>query len=518
MDNNYSDEGIRLLKHKVNLASILFSWTGIIIILLAIMVIAFLMAIGHLAEWMMRIVAVVYLFELAVVIYLVNSSMDSSAKITWLLVIMVLPILGACLYLYSLLSVGSRTLRRVTKEKTNFTRQNLRANEEEWQALAIQDPQAAATATYLDKTGRFPVYAHNKVTYYPLGEYKWEALLEDMKAAKEFIFMEYFIIQEGLMWGKMLEVIKKKAAEGVEIRVMYDGTNEFSTLPHNYRKKLAEIGVQCKVFSPLIPIVSTYFNYRDHRKILVVDGKVAYNGGVNLADEYINAYQKHGHWKDTAIRIEGPAVDSFTTMFLELWHLTDEMPVYDKYIGKYDTFDEKGYVIPFGDNPFDEYKAGETVYMDILYQAKRYVHITSPYLILDDEMIAALCSTALRGVEVKLIVPGISDGKMVEALGKTYYKRLVEAGVEVYNYSPGFIHAKMFISDDVKAVVGTINLDYRSLYHHFECGTYMYDTDCIAQIEADYQDTLAKCHRVTLEEARLGSIIGRVVRLFAPMM
>ena len=518
MDNNYSDDGIRLLKHKMNWANILFSWTGIVVIILAIMVLAFLWVFGHFAQWMMQIVALVFLFELGVIIYLVNCDMDSSAKITWLLVTMALPILGAFLFIYTRLCIGSRELRKRTKEKNNITREILGNRDEEWQALDKADTQAAATATYLEKTGMFPVYTGNKVTYYPLGEYKWKALLEDLKNAKEFIFMEYFIIEEGLMWGKMLEILKQKAAEGVEIRVMYDGTNEFATLPHNYPKKLKEIGIDCRVFSPLIPIISTYFNYRDHRKILIVDGKVAYNGGVNLADEYINAIVKHGHWKDTAIRIEGPAVESFTMMFLELWNLIQDMPDSEKYLDKHETFDVKGYVIPFGDNPFDDYRAGETVYMDILYQAKRYVHITSPYLILDDEMISALCNTALRGIDVKLIVPGTCDGKVVGALGETYFGPLVKAGVEVYTYTPGFVHAKMFISDDIKAVVGTINLDYRSLYHHFECGTYMYDVDCIADIEADFQDTLTKCHRVTEEESKKKTLIGQVARLLAPMM
>lgn len=518
MDNNYSDEGIRLLKSQMNLGKVLFSWTGIIVILLVIMVLAFLQIIGNFAHWLTGIAAGVFIFELIVVIYLVNSRMDSSAKITWLLVIMALPVLGACLYIYSLQSIGSRALRKATEERSQLTRETLGTREEDLNALCSKDPQAGGTATYIDNTGMYPVFTGNKVTYFPLGELKWQALLEDMKNAKEFIFMEYFIIQEGLMWGKMLEIMKQKAAEGVEIRVLYDGTNEFSTLPHSYPKKLEEIGIQAKMFSPLIPIVSTYFNYRDHRKILVIDGKVAYNGGVNLADEYINAIQKCGHWKDTALRIEGPAVDSFTMMFLEMWHLLKGTPDAQKYIGKSESFDTKGYVIPFGDNPFDKYKVGETVYMDILYQAKKYVHITSPYLILDDEMIAALCSTALRGVDVKLIVPGICDGKMVGELGKTYYGRLVDAGVEVYEYTPGFIHAKMFISDDIKAVVGTINLDYRSLYHHFECGTYMYDTDCIQDIEADFEDTLAKCRRITVEETKKTTVLGRIARLFAPMM
>ncbi len=516
--NNNTDEGVRLLKHKMSFGRVLFSWTGIILILLIIFVSLFLVAISYFAKWLTGIAAGVFIFDLLVVIYLVNSNMDSSAKITWLLVITAIPVVGACLYLFSRLSIGSRTLRKATEDQQYMTRDSLGNHDAELAELAKQDTQAAGTAAYIQSTGNYPVWMHNDVKYYSLGEYKWEALLEDLRAAKEFIFMEYFIIDEGLMWGKMLEIMKQKAAEGVEIRVLYDGTNEFNTLPRNYPEKLKEIGIQCKIFSPLIPVVSTHYNYRDHRKILVIDGKVAYNGGVNLADEYINAIVKYGHWKDTAIRIAGPAVDSFTVMFLEMWNLLEEKPDVEKYIGKYDTYDSKGFVIPFGDNPFDKHKVGETVYMDILYQAKQYVHIMSPYLILDDEMIAALCSTALRGVDVKLIVPGMYDKQVVGELGETYYERLIQSGVEVYAYTPGFIHAKMFISDDIKAVVGTINLDYRSLYHHFECGTYMYDTECIKDIKADFEDTIAKCHKVSLEEAKKTKAAGHVARLLAPMM
>ena len=322
----------------------------------------------------------------------------------------------------------------------------------------------------------------------------------------------------------MLEILARKAKEGVDVRVMYDGTCEFSTLPHDYPKRLRKLGIKCKMFSPVTPFVSTHYNYRDHRKILVIDGHTAFNGGVNLADEYINHVEKYGHWKDTAVMLKGEAVKSFTLMFLQTWNIDEKRPEFEEFLA-YPTFaPEKtaGYVIPYGDCPLDQDKVGERVYMDILNRAQKYVHIMSPYLILDGEMETALKFAAERGVEVCLILPGIPDKAAPYALAKTHYASLVESGVQIYEYTPGFVHAKVFVSDDREAVVGTINLDYRSLYHHFECATYMYEVGCIPEIEADFQSTLEKCRKVTPETIRkekwTRKAAGFVLKTIAPLM
>ena len=304
---------------------------------------------------------------------------------------------------------------------------------------------------------------------------------------------------------------------------MYDGMCEMGTLPPDYWKLLEAKGIKSHPFSPIKPFLSSHYNYRDHRKILVIDGKVAFNGGVNLADEYINRIVRFGHWKDTAIRIVGPAVDSFTLMFLQMWYVWEDEAEYASFLHKAAEVPEaKGYVMPYSDSPLDEYKVGESVYMDMLYRATDYVHIMSPYLILDGELETALCFAAQRGVDVKLILPGIPDKKVPYALAKTHYQFLVDAGVKVYEYTPGFIHAKIFVSDDVKAAIGTINLDYRSLYHHFECATYLYKTDCISEIEADFRKTLKKCRRVTNETIKAESFsnkfIGKVAKFLGPLM
>ena len=349
-------------------------------------------------------------------------------------------------------------------------------------------------------------------------------MLEDLAKAEQFIFMEYFIIEEGYMWGKILEILTAKARAGVDIRVMYDGMCEMFQLPADYWKLLEKEGIKAKAFAPIRPLISSHYNYRDHRKILVIDGKIAYTGGVNLADEYINHKERFGYWKDTAIRIRGEAAHSFTLMFTQMWNAgrkePDELPKLAEESWKPEK--ASGTVIPYCDCPLDGERVGESVYMDILYRANNYVHIMTPYLILDGELATALKYAAERGVDVRLILPGIPDKKMAYALAKSHYRELLRSGVKIYEYSPGFVHAKVFVSDDKKAVVGTINLDYRSLYHHFECAVYMYKTDCIPDIEQDFQNTMAQCRTVTEEtvknETFFYRFFGRILKFLAPLM
>ena len=271
---------------------------------------------------------------------------------------------------------------------------------------------------YLGRSGCFPLYDHTSVTFYPIGEKKFEAMLEELEKAKKFIFMEYFIVEEGYMWGRILEILQRKAKEGVDVRVMYDGMCEMSTLPADYWKLLKAEGIQAKAFSQIKPFISSHYNYRDHRKILVIDGNVAFNGGVNLADEYINRVERFGHWKDTAVMLKGEAVKSFTLLFLQMWYVGEKEPDYESFLTEESEPQQKsdGYVMPYGDCPLDEYKVGESVYMDFLNRAVDYVHIMTPYLILDGELETALCFAAQRGVDVKLILPGIPDKKVPYAL------------------------------------------------------------------------------------------------------
>ncbi len=523
MEQNEDIKVTKLVNKVPRIGRILFSWTSIIIVLLIIGVLAVFSVFQWFYDWLSTITAGIFIFDILVIIYLVNSKMDSSGKITWLLIISAIPVIGALLYMYTRLDFGFISIKSYFQDERTVSRDYINEDNFAKKELKKLDSDAGGTAAYVSSTGNYPVFQNTSVKYYPLGEYKWQDMLKDLEKAQKFIFLEYFIIGEGLMWGSILHILAEKVKAGVEVRVMYDGTCEFTTLPHNYPERLKKLGIQCKMFSPLTPILSTSYNYRDHRKILVIDNQIAYNGGVNLADEYINHIERFGHWKDTAIRLEGDAVQSFTMMFLEMWNLTEhEVKVAEYMKVKPVPVTSDGYVMPYADTPFDDFRTGESVYMDLLYQAGRYVHIMTPYLILDDEMVMALRTAALKGIDVRIILPGIPDKKVVYQLAKTYFWILKKAGVRIYTYTPGFVHAKVFVSDDIKAVVGTINLDFRSLYHHFECATYLYGSSCIADIEQDFMETLEKCHEVTDEEVYRQNLfergVGRFARMVAPML
>lgn len=515
----------RLAKpRKKGLLGFVFSRFLIILILLILQVLVYFALFSWLNSYMSHFYVIMSLFTLVMVIYLFMSGIDASAKLTWLLIMAVVPFVGAVLLLYTQRNFGHRKLKEHAEEMIRETKTAISQSERVTQRLKADGGDTEDLAKYLSRSGCFPVYDNTEVTYFPLGENKFEAMLAELEKAKRFIFMEYFIIEEGYMWGKILEILIRKASEGVDVRVMYDGMCEMSTLPADYWKLLKKQGIRAKPFAPIVPVLSTHYNYRDHRKILVIDGETAFNGGVNLADEYINRKERFGHWKDTAVMLKGEAVKSFTLLFLQMWNIGEKQPEFLPWLEDtgYRPKQTEGYVMPYGDCPLDEDKAGEMVYMDMLNRAGDYVHIMTPYLILDGELETALKFAAERGVDVKLILPGIPDKKGAYSLAKSHYKALTEAGVKIYEYTPGFVHAKVVVSDDEKAVVGTINMDYRSLYHHFECATYLYKTKCISAIEADFQDTLAKCRPVTAESIKnekLGyKLLGIVMKFVSPLM
>lgn len=519
------DRGIRLIKKgKKGLLSIIFSRFWIMSLLIVLQFIVLFMMFFQYGEYRPHYDIVKNVFVTLMVFYVLNHPMNSNAKITWLVLVMLFPVFGALLFWFTQLEVGHRMEKVRLEHIINMTKTAIPQNKEVIKRISEESPEMKALVHYLARSGCYPIYDKTDVTYFPSGETKFEELLMQLEQAKDFIFLEYFIIEEGIMWGRILEILAKKAEEGVEIRLMYDGTCESFLLPHDYPRRLAELGIKCKMFAPVTPFLSTHYNYRDHRKIVVIDGKVAFTGGVNLADEYINEKECFGHWKDTALMLRGEAVKSFTLMFLQMWNVREKNNDFYKYINvpAVSVKEAKGYVIPYGDCPLDDDRVGERVYMDILNRANKYVHIMTPYLIIDGEMETALRFAAKRGVDVKIILPGIPDKKYAFALAKTHYKHLLDAGVKIYEYTPGFVHAKVFISDDCKAVVGTINLDYRSLYHHYECAAYMYRTDCIADIERDFEETLTKCTHVTKDsikkERLLFKITGWVLKVVAPLM
>ena len=515
----------RLAKPKEKgLMPLLFSRFFLIVLLLIVQVVLVFSFYSWLRGLLPFFSVITTLFTIGGVIYLFNCDMDSSAKLTWMFIIAILPITGVALLAFTQTNLGHRTLQRRVAELIDQTAGAVPQPVEAMEKLKDDPAGTDDLVAFMNRSGCFPVFSGTETVYFPQGEDKFAAMLEELRKAEKFIFMEYFIIEEGYMWGSILRILEEKAKAGVDVRVMYDGMLEITTLPSDYCKLLEARGIKAKAFAPIRPVVSTHYNYRDHRKILVIDGKVAFNGGVNLADEYINRRERFGHWKDTAVMLRGDAARSFALMFLQMWNITEQTPAFDPWIADSGFAPEhpSGFVIPFGDCPLDEDKVGRAVYMDILNRATDYVHIMTPYLILDDELKTALTFAAQRGVEVRLILPGIPDKKLAYALAKSHYRQLVRAGVEIYEYTPGFVHAKVFVSDDAKAVVGTINLDYRSLYHHFECGTYLYRADCIPDIERDFQDTLAKCRKVTPEtiknETPYYKIMGNLMKFVAPLM
>lgn len=517
----------RFISNIKKLGRLIFGRTMVVFLFLAIQIVFFWLCVSYMKNSMEYFYAISLIISTLAMIYIISDNSNTSFKIAWIIPVLTLPVFGTLMYTYVRLELGTRLVRNRLSDVIKDTNRFLAQNDDVVREIADIDESEARFANYMSDHAFFPVYKNTATKFFPLGEDKFEALKRELLAAEKFIFMEYFIIDEGYMWDSILEILKQKVKEGVEVRLMYDGTCTLMLLPVNYPKKLQAFGIQCKVFSPIVPVLSTVQNNRDHRKIVVIDGKTAFTGGINLADEYINKVQRFGHWKDTGIMLKGEAVKSFTMMFLQNWNMNEQKrDEFSDYIVS--DFPEirneakPGYVIPYSDSPLDRENVGQNVFLDILYRAKKYVHIMTPYLIIDDEMITALCYAAKRGVDVSIIMPHIPDKKYAFWLAHTYYAELIGAGVKMYEYTPGFVHAKVFVSDDIRAVVGSINLDYRSLFLHFECAAYTYGTLSVGETEDDYQRTLQKCQLITLEDCKKFNVftkfIGKALRMIAPLM
>ena len=506
------------------LFKIIFSRTLVILLMVVAQILALLGSFIGVKSAYPYIWQCMYLLGAFLIIYIINRDEPTDFKMTWIILVCLFPVLGALIYVFVMGNFGGIGLKAKLGRRMEETKGLLGTNKETQEALKDCPASFRGFAHYMEHTAGFPTYHNSSVVYYPLGEDKFADLKEELKKAERFIFLEYFIIERGTMWDAVLEILKEKVKEGVEVRVMYDGMCSIMLLPYQYPSELQSYGIRAKMFAPIVPFLSTTQNNRDHRKIVVIDGKVAFTGGVNLADEYINEVKRFGHWKDVAVKITGDAVRSFTVMFLQMWNVDGKTAEdYAKYLQKKETgIQSDGFVMPYGDSPFDEELVGETVYMDILNRAKEYVHIMSPYLIIDQTMMTALTFAAKRGVDVKLILPHIPDKKFAFALAKSHYRELITAGVRIFEYTPGFVHAKVFTSDGEKAAVGTINLDYRSLYLHFECAAFLYRVPEIARIEEDFQATLEKCQEIRLGDLKKESLLlraeGWLLKVLAPLM
>ena len=479
-----------------------------------------------------HVMELLMLITSAVMIYIINDKSNPAYKIAWIIPVMLMPLFGGVLYLFVKLNFGALAPKRILKNNVKRTKKYAVTTEAVKERIGQEEPAFGKLAAYIERTGGYPAWTNTSVSYYALGDDTLEVLVEELKKAKRYIFLEYFIIKEGIFWNQILKILEEKAREGLDVRVMYDDFGCVALLPRKYHLLLKEKGIRCRKYAALTPFLSTHLNNRDHRKMIVIDGRAAFSGGINLADEYINAYDKYGHWKDNGFLLKGDGVYSYTMMFLQMWNINsnwaeaDFSKYLEKGMGKEDAANlagqHPGYVIPYGDGPHQLEDVAKNIYMDILARTKKYIYIMTPYLVLDYEMQQALEHAAKCGVDVRIIMPHIPDKKVVFYIGRTHYPQLIRAGVKIYEYTPGFVHSKTFLSDDDMATVGTINLDFRSLYLHYECGTLFYKTEGLNKIKEDFLDTFEKCQAVSLlDYYRLPlwqRAVGRVLRVFGPLL
>ena len=505
---------------------LMFSQVTIVSVLLLLQLFALAGSLLRISEYFVYFNIILRFISAVTVIIIINRHSNPSYKLAWVIPILIFPLFGGLFYLFI---TGQMHTKYYFHKLVNLEKEinsHYKQKEDVVCEIAQAYPERKSTVKFINNVSGMNVCRNSGAEYFSVGEEMKESLLPELEKAQRYIFLEFFIIKEGDFWDSVLEILKKKAAEGVDVRVMYDGMGSLAPLPLKYPKVLESYGIKCRVFSPFTPFLSAIQNNRDHRKIIVIDGKVAYTGGINLSDEYINVNYPQGHWKDMAVCIKGEAAFSFTKMFLHLWwhnsRTKEDIKSFEPVFSKEELSFEDGYVMPFSDIPQDKYQTGEFIYLDIINKAQNYIYITTPYLILDHEMTVALKNAAYSGVDVKIICPRIADHWYARAVAYSYYKELTDAGIELYEYTPGFIHGKTFVSDDSVAVVGSINLDYRSLYLHFECAAWFLGSRICTDVKEDFKKTVSKCERITIEHCNkihpLRKILNALLRLFAPLM
>ena len=516
---------MKLLKLWKKVLHVLLHRVVIVGVLLLLQIIWMVVNLTELAAYYPWVYVGLNFLSLIAVLAVVNARDNPSYKLAWVIAILVFPLFGGAMYLLFSGWLPSKNLRDKLAKAENQMRPFLKQDETVLASLQVLDETAAGQARYIRDYAKFPVWNDSTVRYFKCGEENFPVLLEELKKAEHFIFLEYFIVEEGEMWNSILEILKEKAAAGVDVRMLYDDLGSVFVLPYKYYRTLESYGIKCEAFNKFIPVFSLVMNNRDHRKILVIDGHTAFTGGINLADEYINKKEKFGYWKDTGIMVRGEAAVNLTAMFLTVWNAvrpTDTdfsrlLPhAYHSGI-----FHGDGYIQPYGDSPLDKETVGENVYLNMISAARKYLYIFTPYLIVDNEMMTALCLAAKRGVDVRIVTPGVPDKKLVYWLTQSYYRQLIDNGVKIYKYEPGFIHAKVFVCDDRYATVGTINLDYRSLYLHFECGVFLSHCSEIEAIKQDAVETMEQSILITKEQALRKlpvRLIQAILRVFAPLL
>lgn len=504
--------------------SVLFSRVVLVAVLMLVQIALVFGSIFYFRDSFWQVQVFIRVASIALVVRILNGRRNPAYKLIWIVLVLVVPVFGFLMYLI----FGKVRIPRATRLRMKGARIRSHVATGDGSAAArqavVRHPAAARQSHYIASLDKTPLLGTTNTEYFPLGEVMFERMMEKISTAERYIFLEYFIIREGVMWDSMLELLLQKVDEGVDVRLVYDDLGCIFTLPYQYDEKLRQMGIKCSVFNPFVPVLSSTFNNRSHRKTCIIDGHTAFIGGINLADEYINEFEKYGHWKDTGVMIEGEAAWPFATQFLAVWDYTEGEPLdFASYKPAFQPSDpQSGYAQPYSDTPLDEELVGSTVYMNMINAAERYLYITTPYLIIDNEMLTALCTSAKNGVDMRIITPHQPDKWYIHPVTQSYYQQLIEAGVRIFEYTPGFIHAKSFVSDDMVGVVGTINLDYRSLYLHFENSVWMYQTSAVRQLLQDFEKTLEKSQEITLHECKTISLwqrIGRgVLRIFSPLM
>lgn len=495
---------------------------GILIFIQLIWFLIFLLDLTSQSWWIDILLTFI---SILAVLFVINKEDNPAYKLAWVIPILSFPLFGGLLYLLCGNKKPARKLRLKIEQADALLEEKRKQDPAILEEVKAFDQRALGQMRYLSDIVKFPVYKNTVTQYFESGEENFPVMLEELKKAEHFIFIEYFIIHDGRMWGEISKILKQKAKRGVEVRLLYDDFGSLTTLPYQYYKEMEYYGIHCEAFNPVVPFLSVVMNNRDHRKILVIDGHTGFTGGINLSDEYINEKERFGYWKDTGIMLKGEAVWNLTLMFLEIWNAvrpTDQS--FDAFLPhRYhaEPFEGEGYVQPYGDSPLDGETVGENVYLNMINMAQEYLYAFTPYLIIDNEMMTALCLAAKRGVDVRIVTPQIPDKKLVFCLTQSYYRQLSEAGVKIYQFTPGFIHAKCMVCDDKMATVGTINLDYRSLYLHFECGVFLYQTKSVIAVREDAKKTIEKSTLIMPEKIKQGffrNIWQAVLRLFAPLM
>ncbi len=492
---------------------------------LALQVVFWVVLIFLLGSYVDLLIAILLIVNFIVTINIIIGDTYPETKITWIIILNAVPLIGAVVYLVYGKQKLSKKRKAVLKNIEFEQKKGLENVNKFYPDFFKQNHNIIRQSEYIRNIANSPAYTNTEIEYFALGEHKWHAMLKELKLATKFIFLEYFIIEEGKMWGEIEKILVEKAKNGVDVRIMYDDLGCLMTLPMNFSKRLKTHNIDCRAFNKFNNLFNSNFNNRDHRKICVIDGNVAFTGGVNLADEYINYIDKHKHWKDTAVMFKGEAVYNLTVMFLSMWSsLTSKIEDYSKYAPT-KTYKADGIIQPYCDTPLDKDAVGENVYMSMLNCAKNYVYITTPYLIISREMMVSIMTAAKSGIDVRLMLPGVPDKKSIFFLSRSYYKELLRAGVKIYEYTPGFIHSKMFVCDDETAVVGTINLDYRSLALHYECGAFIYNSSVVKEIKQDFLNTQNECEEITINnypyQGKLKFVqfvLLGILRTFSPLL